>query len=185
MGVYCISFDLGLNICHPHANVASFNFTPIRFFCVIPPLPNPASFNEDPEVTILLRCPTWYWTTSWLCIYFHTLHQFLIYPLWNLGLTNTLRFFVIFFHSRIRISSFSPWHESLLFLPYTNLLFFSLVRICLEANMVGNNTVRSSSTPSVEFSSLPRCGCDRAMKMWVANTVQNRNGSSGDVVMQG
>ncbi|KAI5388073.1 hypothetical protein KIW84_073963 [Lathyrus oleraceus] len=78
-------------------------------------------------------------------------------------------------------SSSSPWRESLLFHPYTNLLFFSLVRICLEANMVGSNTIRSSDIPSVEFSSLPRCGCDRAMKMWVANTVQNRNGSSRDV----
>ncbi|XP_058752326.1 uncharacterized protein LOC131625488 [Vicia villosa] len=25
------------------------------------------------------------------------------------------------------------------------------------------------------FSDLPRCGCDRPMKMWVTNTVQNRN----------
>ncbi|KAI5439720.1 hypothetical protein KIW84_025190 [Lathyrus oleraceus] len=41
--------------------------------------------------------------------------------------------------------------------------------------MVGSNIVGSNSIPSVEFSSLPRCGCDRAMKMWVANTVQNCN----------
>ncbi|CAK8566775.1 unnamed protein product [Lathyrus sativus] len=41
--------------------------------------------------------------------------------------------------------------------------------------MVGSNSVGSSSTPSVEFPSLPRCGCDRVMKMWIANTVQNRN----------
>ncbi|XP_058783441.1 uncharacterized protein LOC131658125 [Vicia villosa] len=32
-----------------------------------------------------------------------------------------------------------------------------------------------SSVNSFQNPDLPRCGCDRPMKLWVANTVQNRN----------
>ncbi|XP_058731465.1 uncharacterized protein LOC131630030 [Vicia villosa] len=40
--------------------------------------------------------------------------------------------------------------------------------------MVGSSS-RGSSVDSVSHQVLPRCGCDRPMKMWVSNTVQNRN----------
>ena len=44
--------------------------------------------------------------------------------------------------------------------------------------MVGSNIVGSNNTyesNSIGISIVPRCGCDRAMKMWVANSVQNQN----------
>lgn len=100
----------------------------------------------------------WHWTTYWLCKFLHVASVF------DLPLVKSMA------HK-------SNLHFRYLLLPfaYTFFFFFSLVRNCLEDNMVGSITVGSSNTPSVGFSSLPKCGCDRAMKMWVANTVRNRN----------